>query len=446
MAGGVKAPAGAWLNDEIDVHWYVETIQRRWQWVLAASLIGALAAFAYATTRTVLYEAVTRLMIAYPTRTATAAVSSPEAFTALVENASLASQVIQELHLDQPPHNLTPQGFLERALIIEPVASTNVLLLKVRLQDPALAADASRRLAQKAIAFTRALSQQEGSTMQEQLQAHLETAASRMAAAEQALLAFQQTAQVELLREDTQAMLDERGDLLKLVIAIESEKARLAAAEQEIKRQAPVLTVGRAVGSEEALRRMEARNNADAERMAPAATVEARLDARPGAPAGVQARAPDRDTAADAESLDLTNPFVNPVYQTLDFQIATSRTRLAALEQERRQLVDVRKLGADAFSRLSELYRRQIELAHLQTNFDLAKRIHSDLSVRFEESRTTSLGTSPQLQLVDPAIPPDRPVSRRRALLAVVGFLTGFLIMSLFVLTREGWERDSPAR
>lgn len=444
--GYAKAPVTPWLEDELDIHWYVEAIQRRWQWVLAASLIGALGAFAYATTRTILYEAVTTLMIAYPTRTAASAETSPQAFTTIVENASLASELVREIHLDQAPHNLTPQGFLERALAVESVAGTSVLQLKVRLQDSALAAEASRRLAQKVIALTRSLSQQEGSTIQEQLKGHLDGAASRLEASEKELLAFQQQAQVELLKEDTQAMLDERGDLLKLVIAIESEKARLAAAEQEIKRQEPVLSVGRAVGGEEALRRFDAKRNADTPPKAAAATAETRRQAVTGAREDGGERPQGRDTSADAELLDLTNPFVNPVYQTLDFQIATSRTRLAALEQERRQLVDVRKLGGEAFSRLSELYRRQIDLARRQTNFDLAKKIHSDLSVRFEESRTAVLGTSPQLQLVDPAITPDRPVSRRRGLLTVVGLLTGFLAMSLIVLTREGWERDGPAR
>ncbi len=445
-SGDVKARVLPWLGDELDIHWYVEAIRRRWPWVLAASLIGALGAFAYATTRAVQYEAVTTLMVAYPTTAAASAETSPQAFSVMVKNASLALELVQEIHLDQAPHSLTPQGFLERSLVVEPVAGTSVLQLRVRLQDPALAAEASRRFAQKVIALTRLLSQQEGSTVQEQLKGHLTAAASRLETSEKELLAFQQQAQVELLREDTQAMLDERGDLLKLVIAIESEKARLAAAEQEIKRQAPVLSVGRAVGSEEALRRLDARLNNDAPPKAAAATAEARRKAETGARDSLGERPLGRDTTADAESLDLTNPFVNPVYQTLDFQIASSRTRLAALEQERRQLVDVRKLGGDAFSRLSELYRRQIDLARLQTNFDLAKKVHSDLSVRFEESRTAVLGSSPQLQLVDPAITPDRPVSRRRGLLTVVGLLTGFLAMSLIVLTLEGWERDGAAR
>ena len=299
-----------------------------------------------------------------------------------------------------------------------------MIRVRVRLSDPKLAADASRRLSLKAIDLTRTLNDREGTTVQAQLKEHLTSATARLADAEKTLLGFQQRAQIELLKEDTNAMLEERGDLLKLAIEIESEKSRLAASEQEIKRQDRVLSVGRSIGAEQAMRRGAA--------------------ARPAADGG--ANSASADASANPEALDLTNPFVNPVYQTLDFQIATSRTRLAALEQQRRQLVDVRKLGGDTFSRLSELYGRQMELARLQTAFDLAKKVHTDLSVRYEESRTTVLGNSPLLQMVDAALPPDRAVSRRRGLLTGFGLAAGLLAASLVVLMRDGLARgDSGA-
>jgi uncharacterized protein involved in exopolysaccharide biosynthesis len=426
------SPEERWLEDEIDFGWYVDALRRRWAWLAAAAVLGALAAAGVAASRARVYEAATTLMVVAPARTPEAPVN-PQTFRAILESGSLAAHVVAELGLGEAPHRLTPQAFLERALTVETVTGTNIVRVKVRLQEPTLAAEASRRLSQKAIALTRQLSQQEGSSVQDLLKEHLNSAADRLATAEKALLTFQQGAQVELLKEDTQAMLDERGDLLKLVVAIESEKARLAAAEQEIKRQDPVLTVSRAVGAEEALRRAEAREGSP-EQPAAAATGSQRPKGSEGAPAPP----PERSTAADASYLDLTNPFVNPVYQTLDFQIATSRARLAALEQQRRQLVDVRRLGGEAFGQLSELYSRQIELARLQTNFDLAKRIHSDLTVRYEESRTQALGSSPQLQLIDEALPPDRAVSRRTLQLMVLGFAAALLAMSLVVIGVEG--------
>jgi hypothetical protein len=249
-----------------------------------------------------------------------------------------------------------------------------------------------------------------------------------LAVAEQELVTFQQQAQVDVLNSDAQAMLRERGDLLKLVIAIESEKARLAAAEEEIKRQEPVLSSGtRALSTESAVRRQMTAVTAAGQR--PSTSGSDEPTQVPMTPVGPDPR----------------DPLVNPVYQMLGFQIATSRTRLAALEQERRQVVDVRKLGSEAFSRLSELYRRNSDLARRQTNFDLVKRVHSELAVRYEESRTRALGDGPQLQLVDAAITPDQPVSRGRVRLMAVGGLAGLLAMSLVALSLEGWTRAAPA-
>jgi hypothetical protein len=411
----------AWLDDEFDPYWYARAILRRWPFVAAATVAGALAALAYASSRPVLYEAATTLMIAYPT--AVRADMTPQAFVPIIKNASLAAQVVDDIKRASPATALTPQALLN-AVTVDAVVATNVLTVRVRLPEAGEAAEASRRLSQKAIELTRSLSEGKGIAVQEQLKQHLDAAAKRLAAAEEDMLAFQQQAQVDVLKEDTQAMLQERGDLLKLVIAIESEKARLAAAEQEIQRQEPVLSAG-AGGTNTALK----------------LAAGAGLGQPPPPVMPGEARVP-----TTPDRLDPTDPLVNPVYQMLGFQIATSRTRLAALEQERRQVVEVRKLGSEGFSRLSELYRRQIDLARKQTSVELAKRVHSELAVRYEESRTRALGDAPQLQLVDAAIRPEQPVSRGRGRLMVVGGLTGLLAMSLVALSLEGWIRVAPDR
>ena len=424
--GGRLARGRAWLDDELDLYWYAGAILRRWPYVVAATLAGAVAAFAYATSRPVLYEAVTTLMISYPT--AVRADMTPQAFTPIVRNASAAAQVVAEMKQASPAIQLTPQALLN-GLSVDSPTGTNVLNVRVRLPEPGIAADASRRLSDKAIALTKSLSESKGTAVQEQLKQHLDTAAKRLAVAEQELLTFQQHAQVDVLNSDAQAMLRERSDLLKLVISIESEKARLAAAEEELKRQEPVLSSGsRAIGTESALRRQITAVAAAGQR--PSTSVTDDPAQTPMTPIGPDPR----------------DPLVNPVYQMLGFQIATSRTRLAALEQERRQVVEVKKLGGEAFTRLSELYRRSSDLARRQSTFDLAKRVHSELAVRYEESRTRALGDGPQLQLVDAAVTPDQPVSRGRGRLMIVGALTGLLAMSLVALSLEGWTRVAPAR
>jgi uncharacterized protein involved in exopolysaccharide biosynthesis len=386
----------------------------------------------------------------------------------LIENPGLAAETISESGLSKPPHNFTPLSFLEDALSVEEVRNTNLVRVKVRAKDPTIAANASRILAQKAVRLSRRLDQEQGSSLQEQLKTHLDQAAERLKTAEDQYLTYQKTAQVDLLKEDANAQLDERGDLLRLTIQIESEKARLAAAEQEIGRQERVLSVGRAVGAEAALRRA-----LDSDEQATAAAAAHRSQASTttaeprsaGAQTAGQSNQPDARRSQDqsnaaavrrsntntttpeppsagAETVDQSNPFINPVYQTLDLTIATSRARLAALQQQRREVVEVRKLGGQDLQKLSELYSRQIELARLSNAYDVAKRVYSDLLVRYEQARTETVENASQVQLVDGAIPPEKPLPQRRAQSAVLGLVAGLFSAALLALVLGSPRRD----
>jgi len=390
---------GRWADTDeqiVYLDWYVRAIQRHWILIFAGAVLGGAIAFWIAGNQPLRYQGVTTLLVVPPSQPSGAQIN-PATFRAIVENATLASQVISELTLED---QLTPQAFVERALSVEEVRGTNIVRVKVTLPDPGKAADASRRLAQKAILLTQEITRRDGAAIQEQLQSHLGDARARLVLAEKELLTYKQGAQVDVIKEDTDAQLRERGALLQLVVYIESERARLAAAEAEIKRQEPLLSVRRSPAAEEALRRTQ----------------------------------PPSGDDLDSQQLDLSNPYVNPVYQTLDFQIATSRTRIAALEKERDELVDVKKLGGRELAQLNDLYRREIALARLQANFDLASKVYDDLSLRYEQSRTQPFGSTAQLQVVDNALPPERPVSRMRLQYGVAGAGIGLIGMMLITL------------
>lgn len=290
------------LDQELDVGWYVQALWRRRKVILLITLLGAVAGYSVASLRPVLFEGVTTLLVVPPPTRSTAQVNllpderlmalRAPTFRAVLENASLAAKVIADTGL-----SLTPQRFLDDALEIEQPAGTSVLRVKVRLADPRLAADASRRLANAAITLTRRLNQEEGSSMQEQFKNHLQEAEQRRASAENELLRYQQSA---FSGKD------------------------------------------------------------------------------PGGP--------------------------------------------------------------------SDLSRRKIELARLERNVELTRKVHSDLLVRYEESRTQALGFSPQLQLVDEAIVPDLPMPRRRLQSSAIGFLTGLFGAGLAALMLEGRNRLSSPR
>jgi uncharacterized protein involved in exopolysaccharide biosynthesis len=405
------------LEDEIDFTRYFQVFARHWMLLVVVALVGGAYGFAVSRLKPILYEGVTTVLVLPPSKVDVRSASTAN-FRALLENLTHSLQVINELGLNKPPFSLTPQRFHDEAMQVEEIPGTNLVKVRVRLTDPSRAMEASRRLSQKAVSLNTEISRREGSSIRDLLKAHLDESSDQLKAAETQLLAFKRSAQVDLLERDTDAMMYERGALLSLTIDIESEKARLSAAETEISKQERFLSVGRSLGSEDALRRA-----GEADRNNPA-----------------------NAAFKDAQTLDLSNPFINPVYQTLEFQIASSRGRLAALLQQRRQLVEVKKLGGGQLKELGELYSRQIELARLETNYDLAKKVYGDLRVRYEETGSEGVGSSAVLQVVDDAIPPDRPLSRQTTKLTALGVVAGFMAAALAALVLDSRQRREERR
>jgi uncharacterized protein involved in exopolysaccharide biosynthesis len=438
--------------------------------------VGATAGLVAASLRPVQYEGVTTILIGRSNSVIASATSR-----ALLENHTLAGQTLTEIGSD-----VSPQAFVSNALVVEQVPGTNVMKVKVTLRDAAKAAQASRVLSQKAVELNRRIASEEGSAVRGQLKVLLDQSAERLKAAEEHHLHYQDQAQVELLKKDTEKMIAERGDLLRLRIDIETEKAKLAAAEQEIQKHERVLSAPRAVAAETALQRAggqaAAREATDAvlrevadqtaalrsaaDKPLPLEPkkdtntetnreidkgrnreLEKRFAAQSAAVDATQdalSRIAALGTEADPQLLALSHPFMNPVYQTLSFQIATSRTRLAALERQQREMLVVGKLGNGRFEELSDLYRRTSELARLENNLDLEKRIYGDLTLRYEQSRAESVGSMVQLQIVDEAVTPEWPLPRKRAQATALGATGGLVFFALVVLawrTRgdRGW-------
>ena len=400
------------LEDEIDFGSYARFLIRYSIALVVCAAAGAVAGFLVAERRPTLYEAATTILA----RQGDAPVNIG-AVRALVQNGTLASQVLRETGLDSPPGTLSPQAFIADAVRVDEVPGTNFLKMIVTLPDPGKAAIASTTLARKAVDLSRQVSHDEGLAFRGRVKDQLEAAAQRLAEAEQRLLSYQNEAQVEVLRTDTESMLDQRTRLLKLLVDIDAEKGKLATAEQDIRNHKPTLSLRRSTASEQALRRAAGAENP------------------PAADSPV--------TTVDPETLDLTEPFVNPIHQTLALQIAMSRIRLAGLERERDRILSAEKLGRDRLSRLTDLHRRELELARLKGDYDLAKQVHAGLAVRYEQAPMESLNRMMILQVVDEAIPPDRPKAKPRTKAAALGAASAFVLAALAAMA---WESVRTSR
>ena len=393
-------------GESVDIRKQLRLLLRHWPLIVACAVIGAIVAVVVSMVLKRTYAADAALAISRSKigegMSATDALSTAN-FRPLIESRAVASQIIKEFNLSAAPYWVSPNRFFSDVVEIEEVRNSSVILVHGRAGDPALVAQIVNHVAELGAETARLVSQQEALQARNDIKLQLDEAKTRLDAAVQRLDATRTTAQLELVQEDVDAALHQRGSLLRLQIAVETEKARLARAEQELAKRERLDTVRRTIDGDPAL--MEAARGTDGR-------------------------------SRDLMSLQTKNEEVNPVYQELDKQVAASRTELAALEREKAQLT-ARKLDQPNFAGLTELYAKESELNRLEMERDLAKKVYQEVSNSYESARLLVAARSSALQILTRAIPPDKPESRKIARNILIGSLSGFLLASLLVLVRE---------
>jgi succinoglycan biosynthesis transport protein ExoP len=375
-------------DDEIDLTEYARTVWRYRLAIAIATLVCGVAVFVVTSRAQSVYEATAQLVVNQSKMGDQAAVQAMPglvaSYRALLDNHSLAARIVKEFGLDKPPHSFTALSFQANALTSDAVRDTNVITIRVRLSDPVLAARVANRYAELAVDLAQRLSRDETAVARDIIKTQLDQSAARLTEAEDKLQQFKKEAQIDLVKEDVKALLGERGRLVALMVEIEGERARLSRAEQEFAKQERVRSEPSALDVGGNLRRGIQEGEKDS-----------------AAAPGMQLR---------SESI---NPFINPVYEILDEQIAVSRTKLAGLEKQQTHLVGVLRLGAPEMVQLTQLYGKETQLARLETEFDLAKKVYVEVATRYEQARLQVASRTPQLQVLDEALPADRPVSPR---------------------------------
>jgi uncharacterized protein involved in exopolysaccharide biosynthesis len=258
----------------------------------------------------------------------------------------------------------------------------------------------ANRIAELAIGLAQDLSQDETLRTRDYIRTQLVSSRQSFDEARTRLEEFRKKAQVEALRKDVDSALGQRATLLPLLVEIEAEKARLARAEEQLSTRERISTLTRTIDSD----------------------------------AGLMEAAREKSGGQNLVGLQTKNQEVNQVYDTIDEQVASSRTRLSGLEREKAQLVDVLKLGSNQLALLNTLYEREAELVRVQTEFDLAKNVYTDVATRYEQARLQVAGKTAQLQVMDKALPPRRPIGPKVARNTLVGAVAGLMFGAIAAL------------
>ena len=392
------------LGDYLHVLWV-----RRWL-VLACAFVVA----AFVATQTLLagraYEATLMLAVNQSKiGDAEAATVSAANFRPLIENHAIADKILQQFKLDQPPYNLTRTDFLRDVLIVEELRNTSLLQLRIRLPDPALAARVANKVSESAVDLARLLSQDEAVRARDDIKLQLDEAGKRFAEVEAQLAAKREATQIDLFKKEVEARLEERAELMKVEVKLAGARAKMQRAEEELGRRDKTHVLRRGIESDGVMTEVVRSSQAAA-----------------GQP------------PTNLLGLQLRNEVPNEVYTNIDELLAVTRADVADLEKQRQHLVSlVGSLDAGRLPQLSELYRKETEIARLETDYELAKRIYIDVANRYQGARLQVASRSAQLQVIDPALAPNGPLPRRLTSRTAMGLIIGLVLGVLAAFVRE---------
>jgi capsular polysaccharide biosynthesis protein len=141
---------GPRLDDLLVIDYLNALWRQRWA-IVTVMLCFLIAAAVWNAQSTRVFEATVTLVPSPPRPSEPPGPRTP--VRALVQNQTIANELIRPLHLDQPPHSLTPQSFARDHVIVDETTVPGVVRVSVRLTDAAAAAEAANRLVDMALAL-----------------------------------------------------------------------------------------------------------------------------------------------------------------------------------------------------------------------------------------------------------------------------------------------------
>ncbi len=397
-----RRPEPTIATDELDVLDYVSALWHRRILIGACMIIAAIVGVAASVLPERQYEAAVLVSLSPSKVSDDNRPVSPASLVPLIESQIVVETLVREFKLNEPPENLTPETLLRR-LSGRPMADTNLIRVSMRLSDPALAAQVANRSAEIALDLYRRINAQEVGTLEDDLKGMLTEAETRVRLAQGAYETYRRDAQHELLKGDVTTLLVQRSDYLKLLVEIEAQRAKLARAEQELATRAPLGTMTQSIDKSSTM--MEAARTAT-------------------------------NSSGSVLGLQMRSDYVNDVFMRLDGEVATGRANLAGLEKQRAQMIAVAKVDGEQLVKLNRLYVTETVLERLKDDVEIARKAYQSVAERYQGAKLAATALTPRVQVVVPATPPERPVSRMLARNVVLGAALGLVVGAFVALAR----------
>ena len=406
-------------TDGVDLFEYLKVLWK-WKWlIMGGTVLAAIVAFMVASRTPLIYEASVTLLLApsklpgVPEAPSEPTVS-PRTFADILKGKSLAGEVIQRFGLDKPPHNITVDSFVSRILSVRLPKETSFINLTVTLPDPRLAAAAANFLTEKAVELQSRLSQAGALASRDFFRQQRDQAWQALEQARAALINSRRAANLDRLETERSAALEEKARLKTIASDVRTKQADLRIRNQKLsealKREEPTRTSSKSIITDPSLLAAAAKHGVTDITTLSALQVKSQ-----------EINETYRDIRKELFNLEASLASVESESKAVERRVEENRTRLAKIDQ---RIASVKP-----------------ELERLTETTSQARETYQFWSRKGDEAVISVAARTPELKIVDPAIVPMAPISRKTGQKVAFAGAMAFIACSLLAFFLEYLSR-----
>ncbi len=330
-----------------------------------------------------------------------------------IKNPVVLQKVIDELELDREKYTRRSLG---EAITIETVNNTNLIRIKVKDKDPAIAADIANTTARIFSEFVSDKAKEQAAKSYQFLEKQMNVEKGKL---EEALVAYKEFLAKPRSAEELKAEVDSK---LKLITDYKTQYVQ-----KEVEERTKRTALGKAQEELLATEKVLVTKKSLSE--------DAFLNQVVSDAAGMK--------TTDAAKLVMESQEINPNYIELQNTVSTLRIELAMLDAEKQNLkLQIEQNSRELEGLQAELAEKQHQENLLQQNVDLARQTYDAFLKKYEEIRITQSSQVGDVNIITvaPAAEPLAPVAPRKMLNIAIAGVLGLMISVFVVFFREYWE------
>lgn len=342
-------------------------------------------------------------------------------YSEILKSRTVVSALIEEVYGSLPDDEKPTYEKMVKRITTKPVKDTEILNVSVTAKDPEEAAQLTNRLIAIFNGRLTELVRTEQRAVRGFIGERLGDARKDLEQAESALEKYKSEQKILAPTEETKALVDKLADLDKLSannkVALSTAKAKLATAQQQLAGQNAGF-----IGDNATIQQYK--SNLIAQEVKLVELLQRYTEKHPQV---IMTRNQITETrqglAGEIEAVASSkSPSNNPVFQGLLISQIQSEAELAAATAQQQA---ISRVLAESDKEVADLPAKERGFVRLQRDASVAQEIYVMLAKRHEEARIAEVMEATDVQIVDEAVIPEKPIKPKVLLNTLIGALLG---------------------